>query len=236
MPDTSLYIMTKSKRKQGRQSHKTGKRNQSSLMQTRPSTSLWNVNAQPWPAFHNTLKKDGSVHKFIQMVDFGTVLTASTGGVAGLGKMFQLTNTPQQTTFTALFDQYRIDEIELWFEPQTFDIVNAVVPWPKIYSVVDYDDAGTPTTVNQLTQYTNCMASNAAQGHYVRFKPHVAISAYSSGAFGGFQNRAATWIDSGSPSVEHYGFKALIPTAAGASATYTCTLTARFHLSFRNVF
>jgi hypothetical protein len=228
--------MTKSKRKKksGERARGSSQGNQgkSSLTAQGTDTRLWNVNAQPWPGFHNTLKKDNSVHRFIQMVDFGVVLTASTIAIAGYGVSFKLTNLPQQTTFTALFDQYRIDEIELWFEPQVIDVVLTTAP-AKIYSAIDYDDAGTPSSINAMMQYTNCNIGSASQGHYVRFRPHVAIAAYGSGAFSSYSNRSAMWIDAGSPSVEHYGFKAVIPIG---TVGYSVTLNARFHVSCRNVF
>jgi len=184
------------------------------------------------PEFNNTLKKDNSVHRFIQTIDAGTVFTTSTVGPTFYSKFFQLADIAQQTSFTALFDQYRIDEIELWFQPQV-SITNNAATFVNFYSVIDYDDAAVPTGLGQLQQYTNVMVTPISQGHYVRFKPHIAIAAYQ-GAFSGFENKGPCWIDAASPSVQHYGFKAGCNTTASPIINFN--LIIRYHFSMRNLF
>lgn len=223
--------MKSSKRKQARRGHKRGNKS-SSLTRSAPETKVWNLRAQQMPEFNNTLKRDNSVHRFIQLIDGGLVFQTSTAGPTFYAKFFQLADLAQQSTFTALFDQYRIDEIELWFQPVT---VGSNPPASDVnwYSVIDYDDAATPSGLGQLQQYTNVLMTTLSSGHYVRFKPHVATAVYN-GTFAGFANSKAPWIDAASSSVQHYGFKAGCNTTAAPVVNFN--LTMRYHISCRNLF
>lgn len=57
----------------------------------------------------------------------------------------------------------------------------------------------------------------------------MAVAVYS-GAFTSFANAPSSWIDSGSPNVQHYGLKAAV-TATAAVQTYNLQVRAR--VSFR---
>jgi len=202
----------------------------SALTARTPTTKVWQIQAQQMPAFNNTLKKDNSAHHFIQTQDYGTILTTSNTVPTFTSKSFTFNDVQQVASFQALFDQYRIDEVEAWIAPvkaSAADGNNA--NW---YSVVDYDDAATPTGLGSLQQYTNVITTPMTNGHYIRFKPHVAESLYS-GTFTSFGNIKAPWIDSASPGVQHYGLKMgfnVTPTALAIN------LIVRLHFSCRNTF
>lgn len=206
-------------------------RGQSSSLTLRPTGSqTWQSQAQPWPAFNNTLKKDNSEHHFIQTNDLGVVVTTSTTVPVFYARSFTYTDVNQVTSFTAIFDQYRIDEVEVWMVPNLSATTNNS---PSLwYSVVDYDDAVAPTMLATLQQYTNVIMTPMSNGHYVRFKPHCAEAVYA-GAFTSYGNILAPWIDSTSSSVQHYGFKAGFNSTPNA---YGVQMVIRFHFSCRNVY
>jgi len=207
-------------------------RSQSSSLNARPTGSkTWNVAASPMPMFNNTPKKDNSVHNFIQTVDLGTVLSTSNTVPTFFARAFTYNDLQQVASFQALFDQYRFKEVELWIQVtnNTASIASAGPVW---YSVIDYDDATAPTGLASLQQYTNVITTPINQGHYVRFRPHVAEALYG-GAFTAFGNIPAPWIDSASPGVQHYGIKIGFNVTPSA---VTVGMIMRFHFQTRNVF
>jgi len=185
----------------------------------------------PMPAFNNTLKRDNIVHNFIQTIDLGAVLTTNNAATTFFAKNFSFSDIQQVASFQALFDQYRISEVELWIQPVN-NSATVATSGPTWYSVVDYDDSATPTSLASLQQYTNVITTPLNNGHYVRFKPHVAEALYG-GAFTAFGNIHAPWIDSASPGVQHYGFKMgvnVTPTVV------TFNMVMRYHFQCRNTF
>jgi hypothetical protein len=144
---------------------------------------------------------------------------------------FTLSVLDQVSSLVAVFDQYRIDEIEFWLFPH-LSSNNAASGNPGLLAtVVDYDDTNALTTFAQALDYTNCVTSSGLMGHYRRFRPHVATAAYS-GAFTSFANEERKWLDAASPGIIHYGIKT---ASATTSSVETYDAIVRYHVSFRNV-
>jgi hypothetical protein len=128
--------------------------------------------------------------------------------------------------YLALFDQYRIDEVEVWIEPTN---VTNVPGFSRLASCVDYDDANVPTSMGQVEDHQDSQLTIGGCGHYYRFKPHIAQAAYA-GAFTSFANRPSTWIDSASTGVQHYGVKI---AAANTATAVAYSLIFKVLVSFR---
>jgi hypothetical protein len=130
--------------------------------------------------------------------------------------------------YASLFDQYRIDEVEVWIEPQ----ISQSTSMPNtgvLITAVDLDDANTPAAIATVQDKQGAIQSTCYAGHYHKWKPHMAVAVYS-GTFTSFSNAPANWIDSASPSVQHYGIKyATEPT----SVIINFNLTFRAKVSFR---
>lgn len=156
---------------------------------------------------------------------FTTSVTVATFSALG----FTIGALDQISPLTALFDQYRIKEVEVWIVPQLDASIS--VPQSNFATVIDYDDTNTLTTYAQALDYVNCVTANGAMAHYRRFVPHVAAAAYS-GAFTSFMNVTAPWIDAASSGVIHYGIK-----AASTVGTKVCVYDAtyRLHTQWRNL-
>jgi len=222
--------MPKNKKKKGQS--RPMKREKSSLVGKATLSHQWIMGTQPFPMFNNTLKRDNTVHRFIQFVDKGVYQNLSTS-ISNFGAMsFTFGDLGQVASFQNIFDQYRIDEIELWaFIPTNAQLTstNSNVS-TMFYSVVDYDDANVPSSFAALQQYTNVNVSTLNSGRYVRFKPHTAISNPTSGNF----NVRGMWIDSNSSATPHFGFKYGIPAVPQSGSTLNYWV--RYHFSCRNVF
>jgi len=198
----------------------------------RSSTSVqWTLSNQPFPAFHNTLKKDNGIHRFIQFVDKGVFQNLS-NSIPNFGAIaFNWNDLGQVSSFQNIFDQYRIDEVEVWlFSPQTTSTSPASNN-AMFYSVVDYDDANVPSSFAALQQYTNVNVSTLNDGHYLRFVPHLGITA---GAGAGVGNVRRLWLDSANSNVPHFGVKYGVPALPASGLTMNYWV--RYHFSCRNVF
>jgi len=154
-----------------------------------------------------------------------SALSATFGGLA-----FMVSSLDQISSLTALFDQYRIIEIEVWIIPRTTN--NTVTSNTGLLAtVVDYDDDTVLGTLGAALDYTNVVVGTGIEGHYRRFKPHAAMAAYS-GAFSAFANVESPWIDAASTGVRHYGLKSVW---TATDIAYNSDILVRLHTEWRNV-
>lgn len=213
---------------------------QNARLQSSAQDSLtWSVISDPLPRYGNVSRHDNKVFNVIQSSDNnsgGTQtpnLTTSTSVPTFLGANFTFAGLiPQNASWAAVFDQYRIMAIEAWIRPLSGTSGTVDSNGANMLSVIDYDDANTPTQVSALLAYENVMIAPMTNGHYRKFRPHIAVSAYN-GSFSGFQNSKSGWIDVASNTVQHYGIKlAVEPT----SVAYKVYISYRVWIQFRNVF
>jgi hypothetical protein len=204
----------------------TQRRGKKSIKQLQSKT--WNVLAERAPRSVLPRELDVRPYVFVQDVDFGNAFVTNATGFATYAQMYTLSQVPQQATFTALYDQYRISLIEVWLTPEVQGVQSNSA---LLLSVIDYDDANTPTNEAYLENYQNMIMTNIQEGHYRVFVPHVAIASYS-GTFTSFANMEAPWIDSASNTVAHYGIKA---GTTMTNAVIAIGSRVRFTIEFRNV-
>jgi hypothetical protein len=174
---------------------------------------------------------DNQVFKINQTIETLAALTSSNVATTFYSLSFSLSLVDQVTALTNLFDQYRLDMVEVMLIPRLEAQISAPGNNGLLHSVVDYDDANNLTTAGDALDYDNCLVTSGLNGHYRRFVPHLALAAYS-GAFTSFANSQPTWIDAASTGVQHYGVKfALTP----AISSQIFDMVARLHFSFKNV-
>jgi len=125
---------------------------------------------------------------------------------------FELGDLSQVSTFAALFDQYRIMEVELFFRPRTnaTDSSQRASPHrqvPRLYAVVDRDDNTLPTLISQLEEYDNVVTCTGYQSLHIKLKPTATRALYASGAFSGYEICDYPWVDVANTAVPGYGVK-----------------------------
>jgi hypothetical protein len=151
---------------------------------------------------------------------------------------FSLDQLPQYTSFTTLFDQYKFSEVQVIIRPQYNANpmqVSGTNKVPLLYTVIDYDDNATPSTIAQLEEYGNCQISEY-ETVSARFTPHMAIAAYDGSVFTSFANKTADWIDAAYPAVKHYGVKmGCGPGFTGQTLLQAYDVSVRYKIQFRNL-
>lgn len=168
-------------------------------------------------------------------------ITAQPGVSATLALQFMLQDIEQYATFSALFDQYMIEEVQVCVIPRSNALAyNAATALnqvnPSLYIVIDRDDNATLTTANDAAQYDNMLQINAVTGANVKLRPSIATALWSSGVFTGYSIGGPKWIDIANTAVPHYGVKVVCqPLQASFTETISWDFTIRYRIAFRNV-
>jgi len=170
-------------------------------------------------------------------------IAQATDATLAFGSMaFSLQDLDQVTSFTALFDQYRIDRVVVQVKTRnpsvnfnSNSVANATPP--STFWVIDRDDSTQPTTLAQLRQYDNCQEAAVSDNVELDLQPSVTPAIYASGAFSGYAvARTGVWLDVANVAIPHYGVKfGITEISATATYTYYWDLVFYYYLSFRNV-
>jgi len=180
--------------------------------------------------------RDNKVYNFVQSTAPGTIFTSAVVPTFYSTNFTATTHINQFSSFAAVFDQYKITELEVWLTPSGPGTAPGYVQATtmKLYTVIDYDDSANLASTNAALQYQNVQIGRLDDGHYRRWRPHCAVAGYG-GAFSSYLNIPAPWIDVASTAVQHYGLKIALDATTAANDVRIDMLI-RVHVSFRNVF
>lgn len=143
--------------------------------------------------------------------------------------IFALNLMLNNNEYTGLFDEYRVNLVELWLVPITS--AQGTTIFSTVYSAIDKDDGNIPVNVQTVAAKQDSIICNGGAGIYHRFIPSVADALYA-GAFTSFGNVPSNtkWIDCASPGVQHYGVKMAFAGTAGA---ITYRVSTKMHCTFK---
>lgn len=142
-----------------------------------------------------------------------------------LAYQFRLSNLPNYTELTNLYDQYKIKSINFSIVPQVTSAdanPNATAALcPSVTSVLDFSDSTALANLNDYLQYSTYKRTAPLKTHKRFFYPKQLVYAYD--AVTATQNLADVqnkWIRSESPDIQHLGIKVYIPAAVNATFNY----------------
>jgi len=147
------------------------------------------------------------------------------------------------------FDRYKIDKVVLKLIPLANYVSEESATNTQsqmcngfLHSVTDYDDTiPIPASLAGVTSMRERRGYRVAnmvtkRQHTFVIRPRIAVSSYGSGAFSSYANSKAQWIDTQSPSVEHYGWKGIFqvlnPSTASFFVNFQSVIT--YYMSFRD--
>ncbi len=173
----------------------------------------------------------------------GALLRQNTSSDAFAAIAFCLADIPNLASSAALFDQYRIDEIQFRLRSRNPALFVANQASPNYSSVsplvvVDRDDNTVPTTLLELQQYDNCTQISAQDSIDIIFEPSITPSVFSGGAFSGYSvdESGKYWLDAANASIPHYGLKFGLPAlVATTTQRFDWDVEAVYKVSFLNV-
>ena len=144
--------------------------------------------------------------------------------------LFRLSNAPNSSEFTALFDQYKINAISCTFYPQQTAVDTHIAPAVqnvRIFTAIDYNDSDPPLSIDTLRQYDNVEVNPVTE----QFTVYIANPKFADTT----GSLRTGYINTSSPSTVHYGLKyAVEPLAPGSTGTYTYRVETVYYFSFKN--
>jgi hypothetical protein len=143
---------------------------------------------------------------------------------------FSVSSLSDITEMSSVFDQYRINYVEVKFIPNITEAISSTPLSGLNYTAIDLDDANVFTSFTDALDYNSLGVWKPLETVQVAFKPRIAIAAYGSAVFGSFANSEPKWIDAASTTVEHYGLKTVFGTST-SSITYVPIV--RLHVEWR---
>lgn len=157
---------------------------------------------------------------------------------------FRLSDLPNYTEFVNLFDQYKIQKIDLQFIP-SWEGSNkstsalADVCLPTLVTVEDHNDSALLTSRADYQQYKTYKETilTAQRPITITVRPKPAMAIFGGGVFSSYaQPNDGIWLDTGSYTVDHYGLKwsVIWPLAGTGLAAGFLTVIAKYHLQMRD--
>jgi len=135
---------------------------------------------------------------------------------------FEFNNIINSAEFSSLYDRYRLDYVIVKFQlinnpNQSYSVNGSVAPpgtantcnfFPKMWSVIDYDDSSTET-IAQIKERSGCKCKILEPNKTLVYKIKPAISAmmYKTATTTGYGPKWGQWIDFQDIAVPHYGLK-----------------------------
>lgn len=187
----------------------------------------------------------------------GGAATADTSGVGnsymcGGAMQFRITDLPGYTDFTNLFDQYRIDQVDVEIShlfnsstsggsPGSPPLAGATMP--TVMYCPDFDDAVVPTSQTQLAARQRTKQwTFRGDGGPLKFsvKPRIASLVYkTSGTTIGYTVAdQSTWVNQAFTDVPSYGvklwFQDMFQTTGGPTGMTHFRVKMRYHLSCKD--
>jgi len=138
------------------------------------------------------------------------------------------------TSFTSLFDQYRLRKLTFHFIPIQNAVgvnTNSLSSYPYIAVAGDYDDATNWSTLTQAYSYENVKIYPTYKEFTYDVVPHVVITATGGGAV----NVGNEWVDTATPNQPWYGLKGAVAAGAAASQYHGWNILVHADIEFRNV-
>lgn len=178
-----------------------------------------------YPSNNNAVRLVRRNVDFFQIVASNTVITTGTYS-------FRLSSVPNSAELISMYDQYKINAVQLTFYPRMTQITSLINPDNvanrRILTVIDYTDGSPPASTDELREYENCEVRSCLETFSVYIdKPRFADA---SGAL------RSGYISTSSPSTVHYGLKyAVDPLNPGVAGTYPFTVEAVFYMSFKAI-
>lgn len=184
----------------------------------------------------------------------GDTLTFGLPAAAGLyysslALTFGLSDLPNYTEYTALFDQYKILGVAVRLFPLWNSVETPQGPSSPggigtiLHSVIDLDDNTAPGAssggIDALRQYKSYKAHNMAylkKGMWSRYcRPKILSGVYNGVSLVSAGTNRSQWLDCSTPTVPHYGLKFIFETntLAATAQTLQFKIEAKFYLAFR---
>jgi hypothetical protein len=150
--------------------------------------------------------------------------------------VFKASDLPQWSSFSALFDQFKIKRVTLLFRPVANQLyTGTAISVPTMATAIDQTGNGTPSTTNQVLEYESALLVSATTPFTRTLVPKALLQMYLGVASTSY-TPVSRWIDcatgGGTP---HYGVIYSLNASPVATSAYTYQVDVRYEMMFKNV-
>ena len=181
--------------------------------------------------------RNGLVHVKKTIIDPRVLVNAN--GTVFNSDTFELSDLPQYTNYTALYEEYRIDKIVY-----SFKALNNVAPTGlataattfhslgMVHSIVDLNDAVAPVSIQTMMNDSSYKGNRSNVNHTRTFVPKWLNNV---GGAAAAQSKTG-WLNTDFPGVSHYSLKWAFEggTASAPGLSYIIEPIVTYYVSFRN--
>jgi len=150
----------------------------------------------------------GPIH--VRLPAYEVTLVQIAGTPAFGAAAFILSQTPNYLVYTGAYDFYRVEYLEFQFDPMSNSVglsSPTTTVAPSIFTVIDYDSANAPTTLDTLRSYSSCKIGSFSSLTR-RFRPGVRTGVFDgTNVVAGAVQQPSPWLDCASTNIVHYGMK-----------------------------
>ena len=178
------------------------------------------------------------VTSFKQVAYLGTVVSTATGDSLSTVQ-FTLGDIPGASQLANVFDEYKIDKVDLIFVPDanSNNTISGSKPMERsiLYTAFDPNDSAPASTLNELIQYQNCSQTPYLEKYRRTVYPRMAVnSADEEGTI--TVAPIGNWARTSDTSVLWYGLKYGASANGNAAGTeQVWKIHAKLYLSFKNI-
>jgi len=183
------------------------------------------------------------VYNFKRTAELANFSISAGAGFSAAAYAFQLGNLPSVSEFTTLFDEFRINAVKVTFYPSAnvswVSGSSATPPLGELYTVIDYNSADVPSSVNDMLKYMTLRRTFFNRPHSRYFKPRAVVTGVSDSATSNGGRMCLphrSWFDCNTGNVRYYGL--IVGWAESSSIEAVAQLvrvTCTFYIQFRQV-
>jgi hypothetical protein len=180
----------------------------------------------PTKSIERMLQPQCCVHLRNEFTNFNT----STIAEVRVGYSIRLSDFPNYSNWTACFDEYRIEECEFWVIPAITESTTGAPQTGRYVGSIDLDDASAFSSFAAHLSADDALVTGVTTGQYQHFVPRLSSTCYNGAVASGYSSAARQWIDTSTPSVNHYGVKY---SATATGTAMNLVVEVRMKVSFR---
>lgn len=162
---------------------------------------------------------------------------AVTGTAVVHALSFSLSDIPNSSEFTSLFQAYRLNKIVVRIQPK-FNVGNSTgtIAAPQIVTAIDYNDDNAGFTRAQLLEYSTHRLHFGFRPMIRKFTPAIegALLGATNAVVSGVQ-KFKQWVDTSAHDVKQFGFKVIFDPLAANTVTYNYDIYATTYFSCKQL-
>lgn len=183
-------------------------------------------------------------HHFCRGYSGGIVISSTIANTQYFAYNFQPNSMVNPTDFTNLYDQYRMNKIVMKFrlvsDPagaggSTSTNTGALVP--RLFWYIDYDDATTPASLNEMRERAKCKLAplSAYKPIVVKWTPSCLVTGYESGVSSMYIPKFKQWVDMADFGTQFFGIKFAIDEFSNVATPFAVEIEVKYYFSCKNV-